>query len=62
MPNVPFPYETNWQLVAGNVSLTPICSLSNQSLSPSLTVLQKVPDGGVLNNTAGLVESTAAGN
>ena len=27
----------------------------------TLVVLQKVPDGGVLNNTAGLVELTAAG-
>ena len=33
-PNVPYPYEVNWQLVPGNGSLTPICSLS-----PSLTVL-----------------------
>ena len=39
MPNVPYPYEVNWQLVAGNGSLTPICSLSKHSLSPSLTVL-----------------------
>ena len=36
MPNVPYPYEVNWQLVTGNGSLTPICSLSNRSLSPSL--------------------------
>ena len=38
MPNVPYPYEVNWQLVMGNGSLTPICSLSNRSLLPSLTV------------------------
>jgi hypothetical protein len=38
MPNVPYPYEVNWQLVTENGSLTPICSLSNRSLSPSLTV------------------------
>ena len=35
---VPYPYEVNWQLVTGNGSLTPICSLSKRSLSPSLTV------------------------
>jgi hypothetical protein len=40
MPNVPYPYEVNWHLVKGNGSLTPICSLSNRSLSPSLTVLK----------------------
>ena len=38
MPNVPYPYEVNWQLVTGNGSLTPNCSLSKRSLSPSLTV------------------------
>ena len=38
MPNVPYPYEVNWQSVTGNGSLTPICSLSNRSLSPSFTV------------------------
>ena len=38
MPNVPYPYEVNWHLVTGNGSLTPICSLSKRSLSPSLTV------------------------
>jgi hypothetical protein len=41
MPNVPYPYEVNWQLVTGNGSLTPICSLSNSSISPSLTVFTK---------------------
>ena len=39
MPKVPYPYEVNWHLVTGNGSLTPICSLSKRSLSPSLTVL-----------------------
>ena len=38
MPNFPYPYEADWQLVTGNGSLTPICSLSKRSLSPSLTV------------------------
>ena len=38
MPNVPYPYEVNGKLVMGNGSLTPICSLSKRSLSPSLTV------------------------
>ena len=38
MPNIPYPYELNWQLVTGSGSLTPICSLSKHSLSPSLTV------------------------
>ena len=40
MPNVPYSYEVNWQLVTGNGSLTPICSLSKGSLSPSLTVIK----------------------
>jgi hypothetical protein len=40
MPNVPYPYEVNWQLDTGNGSLTPICALSKRSLSPSLTVLE----------------------
>ena len=47
MPNVPYSYEVdvkvtsevNWQLVTGNGSLTPICSLSKRSSSPSLTLL-----------------------
>ena len=39
MPNVPYPYEVNGKLVTGNGSLIPICSLSNSSLMPSLTVL-----------------------
>ena len=41
-PNVPNPYEVNWQLVTGNGSLTPICFLSKRSLSPSLTVVYNV--------------------
>ena len=40
MPNAPYPYEVNGKLVMGNGSLTPICSLTNHSLSPSLTVLK----------------------
>ena len=32
MPNVPYSYEVNWQLVPGNGSL------SNSSLTPSLTL------------------------
>ena len=40
MPKVPYPYEVNGKLVTGNVSLIPICSLSNRSLLPSLTVLE----------------------
>ena len=39
MPRVPYPYEVNGKLVTGNGSLIPICSLSNRSLLPSLTVL-----------------------
>ena len=39
MPKVPYPYKVNGKLVAGNGSLIPICSLSNRSLLPSLTVL-----------------------
>ena len=31
-------YEVNGKLVTGNGSLIPICSLSNSSLLPSLTV------------------------
>ena len=38
MPKVPYPYEVNGKLVAGKGSLIPICSLSNRSLLPSLTV------------------------
>ena len=40
MPKVPYPYEVNGKLVTGNGSLIPICSLSNSSLMPSLTVIQ----------------------
>ena len=40
MPKVPYPYEINGKLVTGNGSLIPICSLSNRSLLPSLTVLR----------------------
>ena len=39
MPKVPYPYEVNGKFVTGNGSLIPICSLSNRSLLPSLTVL-----------------------
>ena len=38
MPKVPYYYEANGKLVTGNGSLIPICSLSNCSLLPSLTV------------------------
>ena len=41
MPKVPYPYEVNGKLVTGNGSLIPICSLSNRSLLPSLTVVKK---------------------
>ena len=41
MPNVPYRYEVNWHLITGNGSLIPICSLSNRSLLPSLTVHKK---------------------
>ena len=37
--NVPYPNKVNCKLVTGNCSLTPICSLSKRSLSPSLTVV-----------------------
>ena len=41
MPKVPYLYEVNWHLVTGKGSLTPtltpICSVSKHSLSPSLT-------------------------
>ena len=36
MSKVPYPYEVNGKLVAGNGSLIPICSLSNHSLLPRL--------------------------
>ena len=39
MPKVPYPYEVNGKLVTGSGSLIPICSLSNRSLLPILTVL-----------------------
>ena len=43
MPKVPYLYEVNGKLVTGKGSLTPtltpICSVSKHSLSPSLTVL-----------------------
>ena len=39
MPKVPYPYEVNGKLVTGNGSLIAICSLSNRSLLPSLTVV-----------------------
>jgi hypothetical protein len=41
MPKVPYPYEVNGKLITGNGSLIPICSLSNRSLLPSLTVPMK---------------------
>jgi hypothetical protein len=41
MPKIPYPYEVNGKLVAGNGSFIPICSLSNRSLLPSLAVLRK---------------------
>ena len=41
MPKVPYPYEVNGKLVTGNGSLIPLCSLSNLSLLPSLTVFMK---------------------
>ena len=41
MPKVPYPYVVNSKLVTGNGSLIPICSLSNRSLLPSLTVVLK---------------------
>ena len=40
MPKVSYPYEVNEKLVTGNGSLIPICSLSNHSFLPSLTVLE----------------------
>ena len=46
MPKVTHPYEVNGQLVTGNGSLIPICSLSNRSLLPSLTVHEKSARGG----------------
>jgi hypothetical protein len=39
MTKVPYLYKVNGKLVTGNGSLTPICSLSNRILLPSLTVL-----------------------
>ena len=45
LPNVPYHYEVNSKLVTGNGSLTPISSLSNRSLSPSLTVAPEQPPG-----------------
>jgi hypothetical protein len=41
MPKVPYPYEVNGKLVTGNGSLITICSLSNRSLLPSLTVFKE---------------------
>ena len=38
MPNLPYPYEVNGNLFTGNGSLIPICSLSNRSLLPTLTL------------------------
>ena len=53
MPKVPYPYEVNWHLVTGNGSLTPICSLSKRSLSPSLTVPTNQFEGLYLLRTCG---------
>ena len=36
---VPYPYEVNWQIGRGKWFLTPICSLSNHSSSPSFTIM-----------------------
>ena len=41
-PKVPYHYEVNGKLVTGNGSLIPICSLSNRSLLPSLTVQGRI--------------------
>ena len=41
MPKDPYPYEVHGKLVTGNGFLIPICSLSNRSLLPSLTVFGK---------------------
>ena len=41
MSKVPYPFEVNGKLVTENGCLIPICSLSNRSLLPSLTVLLK---------------------
>ena len=50
MPKVPYPYEVNGKLVTGNGSLKiPICSLSNSSLMPSLTVQWTYPSKDNLN-------------
>ena len=50
MRKFPYPYDLNGNLVTGNGSLIPICSLPNRSLSnrsilPSLTVLYAGPPG-----------------
>ena len=39
MPKVPYPYEVNGKFVTGNGSLIRICSISNRSLLPSVTVI-----------------------
>ena len=39
MPNFSYSYKENGKLVRGNGSLIPICSVSNRSLLPCLTVL-----------------------
>ena len=44
VPKVPYPYEVNGKLVTENGSLIPICSLSNHSLLPSLTVSYSLMD------------------
>ena len=50
MPKVSYPYEVNGKFVTGNGSLIPICSLSNCSLLPSLTVLKKMKKKSVGND------------
>jgi hypothetical protein len=53
---VPYPYEVNLQLVTGIGSLTPICSSSNHSLTPSLTVYGTIWDiSANVNNYFGML-------
>ena len=69
MPKVPYLYEVNGKLVTENGSLIPICSLSNRSLLPSLTIFSKdailgsVPSisSEVLGLSKALAEALAAG-
>ena len=50
MSKFSYPYEVNGKSVTGNGSLIPICSLSNCSLLPSLTVLKKMKKKSVGND------------